>query len=299
MTVTPTPSITALPDYPQRLTDSAATYVPKADAWAVAMPVFSDDVSAVAVVVEANATAAEAAATSAEADAAVANASATAALASSGYVGTSSASLAISAGAKSVTGVTGKSFANDDDVYLIRRGDAAARMHGVVSSANMGAGTMTVTVAADGFVGSGTYTDWVVALGAFVSLPVGVAADLLAGTSGIAALTPDAIYDALAEVTLTDAATISVDMATFINAKVTLGGNRTLGNPTNPKVGQTGRIRIIQDGTGSRTLAFASNWKFKNGVDPTVTTTASAYDTLEYDVVSSTIIHADLIQAWG
>ena len=299
MTVTPTPSVTALPTAPQRLTDLPSTFVTRADAYAAAQPTFGTELSAVAVAAQANATAAEAAATSAEADAAAANASATAALASSGYVGASTASLAISAGAKAVTGVTGKSFANGDDVYLIRRGGASARMHGVVSAANMGAGTMTVTVAADGFTGSGTHTDWIVALGAFVSPTLGLAADLLAGTSAIAALTADAVYDAMAEVTLTDAATVSVDMAAFINAKVTLAGNRTLGAPTNPKVGQTGRIRIIQDATGSRTLAFHANWKFKGGVDPTVSAAAAAYDTLEYDVVDATTILADLIKGWA
>ena len=37
-------------------------------------------------------------------------------------------------------------------------------------------------------------------------------------------------------------------------------------------------ISIIQDGTGSRTLSFNSNYKFAGGTAPTVTATASARD---------------------
>ena len=56
-------------------------------------------------------------------------------------------------------------------------------------------------------------------------------------------------------VTLTDAANISYDMDDGNNATVTLGGNRTLANPTNVTVGQSGSFSV-QDGTGSRTLSF-------------------------------------------
>lgn len=97
-------------------------------------------------------------------------------------------------------------------------------------------------------------------------------------------------WAAAAEVALTDAATIAVDMATGWNFAVTLGGNRTLGAPTNTKVGQSGYIRIAQDGTGSRTLSFNSVYKFAGGLDPTLTTTASAVDYLYYSVRSSTEI---------
>jgi hypothetical protein len=40
------------------------------------------------------------------------------------------------------------------------------------------------------------------------------------------------------------------------NFSVTLGGNRTLANPSNQTAGQSGTIVMTQDGTGSRTLAF-------------------------------------------
>lgn len=94
---------------------------------------------------------------------------------------------------------------------------------------------------------------------------------------------------------LTDGATITPDFAAANNYSVTLGGNRTLANPTNLVAGQSGVIKITQDGTGSRTLAFGSYWKFPNGTAPTLTTTASAVDVLAYYVDSSTTITARLI----
>ena len=94
---------------------------------------------------------------------------------------------------------------------------------------------------------------------------------------------------------LTDGATITPDFAVANNFSVTLGGNRTLANPTNQTAGQSGIIVITQDGTGSRTLAFGSYWKFATGTAPTLTTTASAVDVLAYYVESSTRITARLI----
>ena len=41
-------------------------------------------------------------------------------------------------------------------------------------------------------------------------------------------------------------------------------------------------ISVIQDGTGSRTLSFDSNYKFTGGTAPTLTTTASARDVIVF-----------------
>ena len=96
-------------------------------------------------------------------------------------------------------------------------------------------------------------------------------------------------------VALTDGATITPDFAAGNNFSVTLGGNRTLANPSNLTAGQAGTIVITQDGTGSRTLAYGSNWKFPGGTAPTLTTTASAVDVIAYYVESATRITARLI----
>jgi hypothetical protein len=96
-------------------------------------------------------------------------------------------------------------------------------------------------------------------------------------------------------VALTDGATITPDFAEGNNFSVTLEGNRTLANPTNLTAGQSGAIVITQDGTGSRTLAYGSYFKFPNGTAPSLTTTAAAVDVLVYFVESSTRITARLV----
>ena len=90
---------------------------------------------------------------------------------------------------------------------------------------------------------------------------------------------------------LSDGATITIDMATACHQSVTLGGNRTFAAPSNQVVGQAGSIFITQDGTGSRTAAFNSAFKFLGGTAPTLTTTASATDRIDYIIKSSNVIH--------
>lgn len=94
---------------------------------------------------------------------------------------------------------------------------------------------------------------------------------------------------------LTDGSTVTPDFAVANNFSLTIGGNRTLANPSNLTAGQHGVIVITQDGTGSRTLAYGSYWKFSAGTAPTLTTTASAVDVLVYYVESSTRITAKLV----
>ena len=90
--------------------------------------------------------------------------------------------------------------------------------------------------------------------------------------------------------TLSDGATITIDMATACHHSVTLGGNRTFAAPSNQVVGQSGSIFITQDGTGSRTASFNSAFKFASGVAPTLSTTASAIDRIDYIIKSSNVI---------
>lgn len=96
---------------------------------------------------------------------------------------------------------------------------------------------------------------------------------------------------------LTDGATITPDFADSNNFSVTLGGNRTLANPTNLVAGQSGSIFITQDGTGSRTLAYGSYWDFAGGTAPVLSTAASSVDRLDYVVRTTTSIHAVLTKA--
>nr|BAR23500.1 fiber protein [uncultured Mediterranean phage uvMED]BAR23551.1 fiber protein [uncultured Mediterranean phage uvMED] len=96
-------------------------------------------------------------------------------------------------------------------------------------------------------------------------------------------------------VTLTDAANIAYDMDDGNNATVTLAGNRTLDNPSNITVGQSGSIFIVQDGTGSRTLSFGNAFDFAGGTAPTLTTTASAVDRIDYVVRTTSSIHCNFV----
>lgn len=98
-------------------------------------------------------------------------------------------------------------------------------------------------------------------------------------------------------VALTDAANIAVDASLSNNFSVTLGGNRTLDNPTNLTSGQILNFCIDQDGTGSRTLAFGNLYKFPGGTN-TISTAASAKDFIScyYD---GTILRCNLVKAFS
>lgn len=59
---------------------------------------------------------------------------------------------------------------------------------------------------------------------------------------------------------LTDAATIAMDASQGTSFYVTLGGNRTMGTPTNPTTGQRITVTVYQDGTGGRTMSWNGTW---------------------------------------
>lgn len=77
--------------------------------------------------------------------------------------------------------------------------------------------------------------------------------------------------------TLTDGATVAVDWNNSHNQEVTVAGNRTL-TFSNGVSGQTYRITIIQDGTGSRTISWPASVVWAGGSAPTLTTTANYRD---------------------
>lgn len=94
---------------------------------------------------------------------------------------------------------------------------------------------------------------------------------------------------------LTDGATINVDLSVRNDFMVTLGGNRTIANPTNAVTGQKGVFIITQDATGGRTVAWGSAYKWPGGVAPTLTTAANAVDRVYYHVYSPTVIHCSYV----
>ena len=98
---------------------------------------------------------------------------------------------------------------------------------------------------------------------------------------------------------LTDETNISIDFNVGQNFTVTLAGNRTLDNPDNCVAGQVGSIFVVQDGTGSRTLAYGTSWDFPGGTAPTLSTDAAAIDRIDYIVHTSTDVHAVLTKAYS
>ena len=82
----------------------------------------------------------------------------------------------------------------------------------------------------------------------------------------------------LEEATLTFDATQDWDVRASPIAKVTLTNNVTFDAPTNQTTGQYISIVCIQDGTGSRTIAWNAVFEFKDDTAPTATTTASKGD---------------------
>lgn len=83
--------------------------------------------------------------------------------------------------------------------------------------------------------------------------------------------------------TLTDGSTITWDASLGDNAKVTLAAaGRTL-SITNPVAGHFYTLKIIQDGTGSRTITtWPTNTKWPGGIAISMTATAAAVDIITF-----------------
>jgi hypothetical protein len=127
----------------------------------------------------------------------------------------------------------------------------------------------------------------------FLSLPSLIAAtasELWAGTATNRYVSPKALYDAAAGMTvLADGATITPDLATGLQFTVTLGGNRTLALPTNaPKSGTPFSIWIVQGTGGSKTLTYATGTKFALNTAPVLSTAAGTTDILYGTYISPT-----------
>jgi hypothetical protein len=117
--------------------------------------------------------------------------------------------------------------------------------------------------------------------------------DVTAGTNATAThynnLRKDVVLGIKIIGTDADASTITIDLSDKTKSNVrniTLGGNRTLAI-SNATTGQAFVIRLIQDGTGSRTVTWFSTIKWPAGVTPTLTTTASKTDVFGFIVTGT------------
>ena len=92
---------------------------------------------------------------------------------------------------------------------------------------------------------------------------------------------PGAIAPAV--VNLTDAATIAVDASAGNDFRVTIAGNRTMGNPANPANGQQIIFQVTQGPGGSFTLNWGSSYEFSTDLpQPSLSATAGQTDLLGF-----------------
>lgn len=103
-------------------------------------------------------------------------------------------------------------------------------------------------------------------------------------------------------VPLTDASTISVDASAGSDFRVTIAGDRTLGNPANPVDGQQIIFQITQGSGGSYTLVYGSAYEFSAGIpQPTLSTTAGNTDLFGfiYNAAMGTWLLAAYVNGFG
>lgn len=117
-------------------------------------------------------------------------------------------------------------------------------------------------------------------------------AEYAANSSNVRSLESNQVWDAMAEAALTSTSnSVAWNMSLGIDFDIdTLGENTTIANPSSTTVGKKGRLRIVQDATGSRTVAWGTSYEFAGGTAPTASTAANSEDIFYYDVISSTRI---------
>jgi hypothetical protein len=137
-------------------------------------------------------------------------------------------------------------------------------------------------------------------LGSSAVLNETTAAQFRANTSG-KVLTTDKVWGAAASVSLTNSgSTVPIDLSTGLNFILGMtGGPWTLSDPTNGKDGQSGKIEIFQDPTGSRVLNYGPGWVFANATDPLLSTAANSRDVLHYEVLQDGKVFGSLVKGLG
>lgn len=197
---------------------------------------------------------------------------------------TSTSSVAIGTGNKTFVTAGFYEWAVGMWVTVTSAANPANFMFGQVTSWTTS--TNTVIVDVDSVGGSGTLSDWTIALSAYSSVgsylttsDIGVTvqgydADIV--FSNVATnFTAQQVFGNSA---LTDASTIAWDVASKQVATFTfVSSSRTMGAPTNMVNGGFYALAVIQN-AGSNTLTWNSVFKWASGAAPTLSTAAGAKD---------------------
>jgi hypothetical protein len=103
-------------------------------------------------------------------------------------------------------------------------------------------------------------------------------------------------------VILTDAATIAVDASAGNDFRVTIAGNRIMGNPASPANGQQIIFQVTQGSGGPFTLSWGSSYEFSAELpQPSLSTTAGQTDLLGfiYNAVKGTWLLAAFVNGFS
>lgn len=150
----------------------------------------------------------------------------------------------------------------------------------ITTLGTIGTGVWNGTAIAVGFGGTGTSTGSITGSASLTFTSTGGSSTIsfVPGATGYIYCNGPTLTKQVYQtwVTATDGATVTFDCSAASKQKVTLGGNRTLAL-SNILTGQTLWLKLIQDGTGSRTVTWFSTITWPDG-SPTLATAASKTD---------------------
>lgn len=181
------------------------------------------------------------------------------------------------------------SFANGNTNFGVTVAAFAKANAALKNTTDTFTGTLTVTGDIVGKTASNTNT---------TVIRISTGSEFRAGTSRSTALAPADVFDAAAEVSLTDGSTITIDMSSGFNFNVNLTARatRAISTPTNMKPGQSGYIRIKQGAATAQTASYGAGWAFSGGTSPVFSTGTGNTDILFYQVLSTANVFGSLIK---
>lgn len=213
-----------------------------------------------------------------------------------GLVGRSNSPIVVGAGTKNVTLLAAKPnlVVLNKRVVLVNISDPSIKMFGTINPTPTPTPTsFALNVVSSGSFGSGSYSSWQVIDAAFY----GTAAtkeELWIATSDAVAISPVSLAQAMASQPFAEpgsAGTFTFDGNAGWSFHTTVTGvGKTVGQPTNFKPGQSGRIRFVV-GSGAGALAFHTAWKFSFGPPTTSAVNGVVFD-ISYFVHDATNIEA-------